>query len=79
MAAKFANAQHVPLFDSIIKNKLLEKNVFAFYLGKDSAVSSLTFGWADKTKFTGPLNWHPVRNQVFWSLKLTKVTVEITP
>lgn len=79
MAAKFSTGKHVPLFDSIIKNKLLENNVFAFYLGKDPSVSTLTFGWADKSKFSGPLNWHPVRNQVFWSLKLTKVTVEVAP
>jgi hypothetical protein len=45
MAAKFASGEeHVPVFDSIIDKELLDRNMFAFYLSKDSNGSSLQFG-----------------------------------
>jgi hypothetical protein len=68
MAAKFGekkSTKHVPIFDSIIGQKLLDHNVFAFYLGKNNSDSTLTFGWVDKTRYTEPLVWHPVVNKYF--------------
>jgi cathepsin E len=61
------------MFDSIIGQKLLDHNLFAFYLGKNNSESTLTFGWVDKTRYEEPLVWHPVINKYFWSLKLDKV------
>lgn len=43
-----------PLFDSIMKQNLLSKNMFAFYMAmNDEEDSELVFGWYDETKFEG--------------------------
>jgi len=64
----------LPLVDNMIKQSLLEANLFAFSLSLNSAEpSDLTFGWIDDTKYTGDLTWHPVVNKYFWSLNLTDI------
>ncbi|CDW74996.1 pepsin a-like [Stylonychia lemnae] len=63
-----------PFFDSLIDQKLLHMNVFAFYMSvskKDQ--SELIFGWIDESKYTGNIVWHPVINQFFWQLQLDDV------
>jgi hypothetical protein len=63
-----ALAEHgvTPVFDEMINQKLLTSNLFAFYLTSkaDEATSGvksdLTFGYYDKTKFTGDIHWNPV-------------------
>lgn len=54
------------MFDEMINQKLLQNNVFAFYLtSKDDeertgARSDLTFGYYDSTKFKGEIHWNDV-------------------
>jgi len=45
-----------------MSQKLLKNNMFSFYLGSQAAgtESDLTFGYYDKTKYTGDMVWHPV-------------------
>lgn len=65
-----------PLFDSMMQQKLLNKNVFAFYMSLcKEEKSELVFGWYDDTKYTGPMTWHPVVYKYFWSLKLDDIKV----
>ncbi len=60
--------------DSMIEQQILTKNMFAFYMAmNEDEQSELVFGGYDSTKFTGDLKWHPVVNQLFWSLKLDDV------
>ena len=50
-----------PLFDSMISQKLLHKNIFAFYMSMDKKdKSELTFGSIDTNKFIGDIEYHPV-------------------
>ncbi len=35
--------------------------------------SELLFGSYDPTKFIGNLNWHPVVDKLFWSLRLDDI------
>lgn len=37
--------------------------------------SELTFGGYDTTRFEGSLTWHPVIDQLFWSLNLEDVRI----
>lgn len=63
-----------PLFDTIMKQKLLNKNVFAFYMAMNNVEDSeLVFGWYDESKIEGPLIWYPVVNKLFWSIKLDDI------
>ena len=66
-----------PLFDSMMTQGLLNQNIFAFYMSlcQDEQKSELSFGWADPTRYVGPIIWHPVVHQFFWSLQLDDVLV----
>ena len=46
-----------PVFDNMMDQNLLKQSLFAFYLGEVylNEESELTFGYYDKTKFTGEL------------------------
>jgi hypothetical protein len=58
-----------PLFDTMMQQKILHNNVFAFYMSLcKEEKSELVFGWYDETKFTGTMTWHPVVFKFFWSL-----------
>jgi len=52
---ELAESGVTPVFDNMIKQKLLKNNIFAFYLTTNAqeTESDLTFGYYDKTKFTG--------------------------
>lgn len=76
MMANTGEALGVPLFDSMIEQKLLNENVFAFYMSLCAEESSeLAFGWYDQTRYTGLLDWHPVIHKFFWSLNLDDIKV----
>lgn len=51
-----------PVFDNMMDQGLLKNNLFAFYLTQSSqnVESDITFGYYDKTRFTGDITWHPV-------------------
>jgi len=70
----------VPVFDEMINQKLLKTNVFAFYFTSKQAeqagmTSDLTFGYYDKSKFKGDVDWHPVQYKYMFGVKLDDVKV----
>lgn len=53
----------LPIMDSMIKQGLLDYNMFSFYMAmNDKDQSELLFGGYDKTKFSGDIIWHPVED-----------------
>ena len=51
----------VSLPDEIMQQKTLESQLFSFYLSKDpSKQSEVTFGYYDRSKFTGEISWNAV-------------------
>lgn len=45
-----------PLFDSIMKQNLMSRNVFAFYMSmNEHEPSELIFGWIDYSRFYAPM------------------------
>jgi hypothetical protein len=60
-----------PFFDAMMREKILQNNVFAFYMSmnpiKDD--SELTFGFYNEERYVpDTLKWHPVIDKLFWSL-----------
>jgi hypothetical protein len=52
--------------------------MFAFYLSdknNDSIKSDVTFGYYDKTKFTGDLLWYPVMFKNMFAIQLDDIKV----
>lgn len=70
----------VPVFDEMMNQKLLKSNVFAFYFTTQQQEaagikSDMTFGYYDKTKYTGDIAWHPVNYKYMFGVKLDDVKV----
>jgi len=60
-----------PFFERVIRNKLLKKNEFAFYLNTDSTQpSALLWGGVDKDLFEGDIVMFPVVKPHYWALEL---------
>lgn len=72
MAFKHMSANGVrPFFDSIIEQRALKHNEFAFYFSKDNPSNNAIFwGGVDKTFYDGKLQYFPVIDPHYWSLKL---------
>ncbi|KAB8345825.1 hypothetical protein FH972_022880 [Carpinus fangiana] len=67
----------VPPVYNMINQKLLDKPVFAFYLGdtsKDGDDSVATFGGIDESHFTGKVTNIPLRRKAYWEVDLDAVT-----
>ena len=67
-----------PVFDEMIDQKLLKKNLFAFYFTTKQAEnmglqSDLTFGYYDKAKFKGDIHWSPILFQYMFGVKLDDI------
>ncbi|CAD8133884.1 unnamed protein product [Paramecium pentaurelia] len=66
-----------PLFDNIMQQKLLDRNVFSFYFSRQegSRSSELTLGGWDNDHFTGELHFHNVVNKYYWLLDADNILV----
>ena len=55
----------------------MKDNLFAFYLGASSLgeESDITFGYYDKTKFTGEIQWNPVVFKYMYAMILDDVLI----
>ena len=68
----------IPMFDNLMASNSLTDNVFGFYMVNDfeehfGLKSEMTLGYIDLTKFTGELQWHPVRFQYMYGMKLDDI------
>eukprot|EP00929_Paragymnodinium_shiwhaense_P004136 TRINITY_DN10485_c1_g2_i1.p1 TRINITY_DN10485_c1_g2~~TRINITY_DN10485_c1_g2_i1.p1 ORF type:complete len:608 (+),score=167.45 TRINITY_DN10485_c1_g2_i1:80-1903(+) len=70
-----ADAPH-PFFDSVIQQKVLDHNEFAFYLDRDSAATNaLLWGGVDPAFYEGKIEYFPVIDPHYWALELTQFSV----
>jgi len=60
------------VFHNAIDQGLVEKPMFAFYLG-DNADGELTFGGYDEDKFVGDLEWVPLSDETYWRIDLDEI------
>lgn len=63
----------VPVFTSMVRQKLIEKNVFAWWLSSDPArepAGRLTLGGVDPSLYVGELTWAPVVTKGYWTVQL---------
>ena len=71
---------NTPVFDNIMKQKLLAVNMFAFYYSKlPRQESALFFGGPDPEFYTGEITWIPVMRQFYWEIRLADVVVAGEP
>ncbi|KAM4064563.1 eukaryotic aspartyl protease [Hirsutella rhossiliensis] len=64
----------VPPFYNMIKQKLLDKAVFAFYLSNnDEKGSEAVFGGVDKDHYKGDIEYIPLRRKAYWEVDFKSI------
>jgi hypothetical protein len=61
----------------MMEQDLLKSHLFAFYFGSAALgeESELTFGYYDKTKYHGELQWNPVVFRLMFGMRLDDVLI----
>ncbi|XP_030053846.1 cathepsin D [Microcaecilia unicolor] len=68
----------LPVFDNIMKQNLLEKNLFSFYLNRDPTAEvggELLLGGTDPKYYTGEFHYLNVTHKAYWQIKADEVAV----
>jgi hypothetical protein len=65
---------------ALVDNKVLDENIFAFYLGTGGAAGELTIGGVNKDRYTGEFSYVPVEDTVpgkkgYWALAMDDVQI----
>ncbi|XP_078286842.1 cathepsin D-like [Rhinoraja longicauda] len=68
----------LPVFDNMMKQKLVEKDIFSFYLNRNPSTQpggELLLGGVDSKYFTGEFHYLNVTRQAYWQIKADRVSV----
>jgi hypothetical protein len=64
----------VPVFDNIIKQNLIKKNVMTFFYSvNENTNGEITIGYIDPNRFVGKLHYHKVIDKFYWTIKLDDI------
>ncbi|XP_044798493.1 pregnancy-associated glycoprotein-like isoform X2 [Bubalus bubalis] len=64
----------IPVFDSLMLQKVISEPVFAFYLNnKKKNGSVVMLGGVDHSYYKGELNWVPVSKSLYWQITVDRV------
>ncbi|KAI5608673.1 hypothetical protein C0J50_6567, partial [Silurus asotus] len=67
-----------PVFDSIMAGKLLQQNIFSFYINRDPKAEiggELMLGGFDQQYFDGDLHYLNITRKAYWQIKMDTVEV----
>ncbi|NXO31921.1 CATD protein, partial [Cisticola juncidis] len=68
----------VPVFDNLMKQHLIEKNIFSFYLNRDPSGEpggELLLGGTDPKYYQGDFSWFNVTRKAYWQIHMDSVDV----
>lgn len=68
----------LPVFDNMMKQKLVEEDIFSFYLNRNPTTQpggELLLGGVDSKYYTGDFHYLNVTRQAYWQIKADQVTV----
>ncbi|XP_047451648.1 gastricsin-like [Mugil cephalus] len=58
-----------PVFDNMMSQRLLNADIFAFYLSRNGQQGSvLSFGEVDQNMYRGQIYWTPVTSETYWQI-----------
>ncbi|XP_011385895.1 cathepsin D-like [Pteropus vampyrus] len=68
----------LPVFDNLMQQKLVDKNIFSFYLNRDPNAQpegELMLSGTDSKYYTGPLSYLNVTRKAYWQVHMEQVDV----
>lgn len=73
---QMSQAPHFNVFDCMIRDKVLKKNLFSVFLAQnDEEDSEISFGEYKASRMVGELCWVPVSNPGYWQVEMQDVTI----
>jgi cathepsin D len=64
----------LPVFDSIIKQKLLKHNIMTFYYSlNEDTDGQISLGFIDESKFKGKIYYYDVIDKYYWTISLRDI------
>ncbi|KAF7238039.1 Cathepsin E-A, partial [Varanus komodoensis] len=69
----------VPVFDNMIKQRLIQKPVFSFLLNRGGDAKNggeLIFGGIDHSLYNGSILWVPVTRKKYWQIRMNNVKIQ---
>eukprot|EP00435_Cladocopium_sp_Y103_P043391 s1822_g12.t1 len=73
---QMSQAPHFNVFDCMIRDKVLKKNLFSVFLAQnDEEDSEISFGEYKTSRMAGELFWVPVSNPGYWQVEMQDVTI----
>jgi cathepsin D len=70
----------IPVFDNMVKQKLVEKPVFSFYLNRRTTTSpggEIIFGGSDPAHYKGNFKYVPIHNTGYWQFTMDGISVNL--
>lgn len=66
-----------PLFDSLMEQKKISKNIFSFYMSPHDGKSDseITIGGANPARYVGTIKYHDVKKDYYWLIAADKILV----
>jgi cathepsin D len=62
------------VFDTIINDKLLQKNIMAFYYSlNENTDGEVTFGHTNKERYKGEVKYYQVTDKYYWTIKMDDI------
>mmetsp|Transcript_54532 Transcript_54532/g.145547 ORF Transcript_54532/g.145547 Transcript_54532/m.145547 type:complete len:432 (-) Transcript_54532:208-1503(-) len=73
---QMSEAPHFDILDCMIRDKVLEKNMFAVFFGaNDPEPSEITFGDYRQDRLASHIFWVPVTNPGYWQVAMEDITL----
>mmetsp|Transcript_75935 Transcript_75935/g.220505 ORF Transcript_75935/g.220505 Transcript_75935/m.220505 type:complete len:421 (+) Transcript_75935:138-1400(+) len=77
---QMSEGAHFNIFDCMIRDKVLKKNMFAVFFGaEDNEDSEITFGDYRHERMASDLFWVPVTNPGYWQVEMEDITMKNAP
>ncbi|NXC07839.1 CATD protein, partial [Orthonyx spaldingii] len=70
--------QVTPFFDNVMKQRLITKSIFSFYLNRDpdsDPGGELILGGTDPKYYKGSFTWYNVTRKAYWQIHMDRVNV----
>lgn len=76
---QLAEAQEFILFDALVMEEQLDRNLFSVYFSQEGEGSMIQFGGVPEEKLASPITWIAVSNPGFWQVDFEDLTLDSEP